>query len=64
MLYVDQYGSHVFARTVRELCEKTGYAPGSARRMYCDNKDGKTFHIGYVVGNSWWQAYTPYSQPA
>lgn len=53
-LYLDQYGQTVFASTVRELREKCG---GAVSKMYVDQKNGKTVHIGYVVGKRWFTAF-------
>ena len=38
----------------------------SARRMYRDKADGRTVHVGYVVGGSWWTFYnvTPWEGDA
>jgi len=27
--------------------------------MYCDKRDGRTVHCGYVVGRRWFTAYAP-----
>lgn len=62
MLYIDQYGNHWHAATVRELCEKIGRS--KAKRMYIDKRDGSTRHIGYVVGPHWCRAFTPYEKAA
>ena len=53
-LYVDQCGSKIYARSVKELLEK---ACGSeARKVYRDI-DGVIFHCGYAVGARWFDAY-------
>lgn len=62
MLYVDQYGDRVAACTVRELRDQVG--TGKVSRMYRDKKDGKTCHVGYVVGHRWFTAYVPYEREA
>ena len=59
-LYVDQYGNRFQASTVRELREKVG--GGRVSKMYIDNKDGHTFHIGYVIGQHWLTAFEPYAK--
>ena len=56
-LYVDQYGRHVYARTVKELRDKC--CGGRASIMYCDTEEGKTVRKGYVVGQRWFTAYVP-----
>ena len=53
-LLVDQFGMHVWACTLKELHEKVS---GVISRMYVDTKDGRTLHIGYVVGNRWFTAF-------
>ena len=57
VLYVDQYGQNVYARTVDELREK---ASGRVSKMYRDGKNGKAVHVGYVVGQRWFMAYVPF----
>lgn len=60
-LYIDQYGSHHWARTVKELRQTIG---GTVSKMYVDKKDGRTVHCGYVVGSLWCTAYSPIALPA
>ena len=62
-LYVDQYGNKVYASTVTELCRKMGYSRGTARRMYADFQ-GKSYHVGYVIGRYWLTMYQPIRNPA
>jgi hypothetical protein len=31
--------------------------------MYIDTKEGKQFHIGYVIGGHWLRIYTPVREP-
>lgn len=62
MLYIDQWGNRFGASTVRELCQKAGYS--RARRMYQDKKDGRSVHVGYVIGPHWCTAYQPYEGEA
>ena len=40
----------------KELMEYYGYK--SASKMYCDTKDGKIKHIGYVIGPHWIKVYS------
>jgi hypothetical protein len=61
MLYIDQYGKPVWARTVRELREKAG--GGRVSTMYSDKKDGRTVRTGYVVGRRWFSRYLPLELP-
>jgi hypothetical protein len=60
-LYVDQYGNKYYAYTLKELKERH-YIPGKVSKMYVDGKDGKTYHIGYVIGQFWLKAYRPIRQ--
>lgn len=62
MLYIDQYGQRIGARTVKELRERAG--GGRVSRQYIDTKDGRTWHTGYVVGARWFTAYVPYQGKA
>lgn len=50
---VDQYGNKVWIDKYprKELIEHVG--GGAVSKMYVDNKDGNTYHIGYVVSNYW-----------
>ena len=63
-LFIDQYGQHVWARTVKELREHCG--GGRVSKMYVDKKDGRTVHCGYVVGPRWLNrfAVAPVEVPA
>lgn len=61
MLYIDQWGNHWWARTVKELQKQLG---GHVSKMYMDFKDGTTAHTGYVVGKHWCTAYAPYKGSA
>lgn len=45
------------ARTVSELRAKVG--GGRVSKMYVEDKSGKVYHIGYVIGYYWCKAYTP-----
>jgi hypothetical protein len=62
ILYVDQYGGKIWARTVAELCKKAGGSRAS--RMYRDKKDGRTVHCGYIVRNRWFEMLEPVELPA
>lgn len=62
MLYIDQYGNKVFARTRKELVSESG--GGRISKMYCDKKDGRIVHVGYVVGNRWFSMFQPMELPA
>ena len=56
-LYIDQHSNRFWAKTVRELRSKVGMGGSKVRKMYVDKKDGKSVHIGYVVGDHWLTAY-------
>jgi len=55
-LYIDQYGTKFHCLYVYEL-KTEHHLSGKISKMYVDGKDGKTYHIGYVVGNHWLTAY-------
>ena len=59
VLYRDQYGAAVWAKSARELQR---IVHGRLSKMYLDKRDGRTMHIGYVVGARWFQAYIPYEK--
>lgn len=61
ILWVDQYGDKVWARTVKELREKVG--GGKVSKMYHDFKEGPPAHVGYVVGSRWFNAFLPMRRP-
>ena len=60
LLYIDQYGSRIWAASRKELVERAG--GGRVNKMYCDKKDGSTVHVGYVVGKRWFTCYIPYEK--
>lgn len=55
---IDQYG-HAYhglgEHPRKELMERL--ARSSAQRMYVDKKDGRTVHIGYIIGGLWLTLY-------
>ena len=56
---IDQYGTtyHDLGRYPRKaLLERLGRK--SANKMYVDNKDGESVHVGYVIGGLWVRLYT------
>lgn len=61
MLYMDQYNRHIAATSVKELRQSAG--GGRVARMYRDGKDGKSYHVGYVVGPYWFTAFVPMRTP-
>jgi hypothetical protein len=58
-LFIDQYGFEYFCKYVKDL-KNVHNLQGKVRKMYTDGKDGKTYHVGYVVGKHWLTAYKPY----
>lgn len=56
-LYVDQWGNHFYAQSTRALRDQVG--GGRISKMYRDKADGRTVHVGYVVGQHWLTAYQP-----
>jgi len=58
-LFVDQYGSKVYAKTVKELVTVAG--GGKVSKMYQDGMGGLSYHVGYVVGKRWFTAFVPFS---
>lgn len=54
-LYVDQYGSKIYARSVKELRTKAG--PGKVSKIYRELNGDVTHHCGYSVGDRWFDAY-------
>lgn len=59
-LFLSAQG-HIFATSRKELVEKAG--GGRVSKMYRDGTDGKTYHVGYVVGPRWFVAYAPVKVP-
>jgi len=63
---VDQYGNtfHDLAHPRKDLMDRLGIS--HAEKMYVDTQDGKTLHVGYVIGQHWITVYevTRLSNPA
>lgn len=53
----DQYGQQVWIKDHprKELCEHVGTT--HAEKMYIDDNDGNSHHIGYVVGRRWFSIF-------
>jgi len=62
ILYIDQHSSKFWAQSVRALVAQLG--GGRVSKMFCDKKDGRTVHTGYVIGNHWLSAFAPVELPA
>jgi hypothetical protein len=59
MLYIDQYGQPIWARTVRELRSKCG--GGRVFKIYCDRSNPpRTVQVGVGVGSRWFNRYIPW----
>lgn len=58
-LFIDQHGSHYFPDSIRKLRKLIGNGSSRVSKMYIDGTDGKTYHVGYIVGKHWLTAYTP-----
>lgn len=61
VLYIDQYGERLYARSARELQRLCG---GRLFKIYRDKKDGSCVHCGYGVGRRWFNIFLPYEAPA
>lgn len=66
LLYIDQYGNRFGAKTIKELKEEVCPFLKSPKvsKMYQDTREGKTMHVGYIVGNHWLTAYRAVRIPA
>ena len=62
-LYVDQFGNHFYARTVRELRAQIGGGGNRVFKMYADGKNGLPLHVGYVIGRYWLSMFEPVEIP-
>ena len=54
---IDQYGHtyHNLKHPRKDLCERLGRT--HVDKMYIDDKDGNTYHIGYIIGGLWLRLY-------
>jgi hypothetical protein len=63
MLYIDQYGAPIWARTVRELREKAG--GGRCFKIFCDrNNPPRSVQVGVGIGSRWFNRYIPWEGKA
>lgn len=58
-LWVDQYGSHIFARTKKELREKAGYSASTKGFHVMRDTDEGPMIVGHGVGARWFTQYAP-----
>lgn len=56
-LFIDQWGSRFWATTIKGLRQQIGMGGSRVSKMYVDTVDGRTVHVGYVVGQHWLTAY-------
>ena len=63
LLYLDQFGNHFYARTVRELRAQIAGGRSRVFKMYADGKDGLPLHVGYVIGGHWLSMFEPVELP-
>lgn len=63
LLYMDQFGNHFFARSVKELRQQIGSGKSRVSKMCQDMKDGPTVHVGYVIGRHWLKMFEPVMLP-
>jgi len=61
-LYVDQYGNHVWASSLKEVRRQFR---GRVHKMYKDDGDSSVM-VGYVIGDHWFTVFnvTPLEIPA
>lgn len=62
-LYMDQFGNHFFARSVKDLRQQIGVGKSRVSKMFQDMKDGQTVHVGYVIGRHWLRMFEPVMLP-
>lgn len=62
-LYLDQFGNHFYARTVKELRAQIEGGGSRVSKMYVDGKDGLPLHVGYVIGRHWLSMFEPVEIP-
>jgi len=58
-VYIDQYGTRFYASTRKDLKRQI---PGRINKMY-QEFDGKTYHVGYVIGSHWLTKFTADIKP-
>lgn len=63
---IDQYGQtfHGLEYPRKDLLRKLGKQ--HAAKIYRDKKDGRSVHVGYIIGGLWLSIYevTPVERPA
>lgn len=61
-LFISQYGEKFYANTVKELRSQINMGGSRVSKMYVDTKDGRTKHVGYVIGDRWLDMFIPYEK--
>ncbi len=54
---IDQFGQtyHGLEHPRKDLCERIGCK--HVQKMFIDGKDGKMYHVGYVISGYWLNVY-------
>jgi hypothetical protein len=60
-VFINQNGRVYHARTLKELREQI---TGRCSIMYADDKAGRSYRIGYVIGRQWLTEYKSVIKPA
>lgn len=53
-VFIDQYNAIEYARNITTLRKRL---KGRCSKMYIDNTDGSTVHVGYVISDRWFRMY-------
>ena len=53
---IDQYGNHFHGLT-HPRKDLQRMLSGKVSKMLIDDNDGKTYHVGYIVGHHWCNVY-------
>lgn len=67
MLYIDQYGHKIGAKSIKELRDGAAKMLGISGwpfKVYRDKTNSPPVHIGYGIGRHWFTAYQPVELPA
>ena len=57
ILYIDQYGNKIWAKTVKALRQQVGGGCCRVSKIYQSDTKGNDFHVGYVVGDRWFHGF-------
>ena len=63
MIAIDQYGhiEYGLKHPRKDLLKRVGRT--RANKMYVDTTQGKTLHVGYVIGPHWFRLYKEFACP-